>query len=68
MSKSVSIIAFLPSGKSKVYSSYRAASRELSGDGTDRRRSSIVNKAIKRDGGSVGSVWVQGTRMASLGV
>lgn len=64
----VSIIASLPSGKTRVYSSYRAASRELSGDGSDRRRSEIVRKAISHDGGWVGSVWVQGTRIRSEGV
>lgn len=49
-----------PSGKTKVYSSQRAASRELSGDGSDNRRRTIVTKATN-GGGYIGSVWLTST-------
>ncbi len=58
------ILAIGPSGRAKVYSSYRAASRELSGDGSDRRRSSIIDK-VETGGGFVSRVWVQPTSLRS---
>lgn len=56
----MSILAIGPSRKAKRYTSARAASRELSGDGSDRRRSFIVETAQR--GGYVGNVWVLNTR------
>lgn len=52
------------SGNTKRFTSQRAASRELSGDGTDRRRSAIATKANTSHGGYVasGRVWVKVTR------
>lgn len=48
------IIGVGPSKKVKRYTSANAASRELSGDGSDRRRSQIIR--VSRVGGYIGSV------------
>lgn len=59
----MSIIGVGPSRKVKVYTSARAASRELSGDGSDRRRSQIIK--VSRNGGYIGSVNLSRTRRRS---
>lgn len=56
----MSVLTIGPSGKARVYSSLRAASRVLSGDGSDRRRSLIAG-VIEQGGGRIANVWVQGT-------
>jgi hypothetical protein len=58
----MSVLTIGPSGKARIYSSLRAASRVLSGDGSDRRRSLIAER-IENGGGRVASVWVQGTTL-----
>lgn len=47
-----------PSKTPRVYSSLSAASRVLSGDGTDRRRSLIAER-IQNGGGYIASVYVR---------
>jgi len=44
-------------GNARVYSSIRAASRVLSGDGTERNRTAIASR-IAIGGGYFGGVWV----------
>lgn len=62
----VKILAIMPSGRAQVYKSLRAASRQLSGDGSDRRRSYISSKSITPTGGYVGNVYVQDTILESV--
>lgn len=54
------ILTVGPNGGAKVYSSVRAASRALSGTGTDSLRSTILRR-VDVGGGFVGNVWVQST-------
>lgn len=54
MSQTTIVSISTKTGTAKVYSSARAASRELSGDGSDRRRSQILNLA--RQGKTLGNV------------
>lgn len=49
-----------PSGKARVYSSLRAASRVFSGNGSDSRRSLIADR-VENGGGYVANSWLQGT-------
>lgn len=56
----LSVLTIGPNGGAKVYSSARAASRALSGFGTDSLRNTIVRR-IDDGGGFVGGVWVQST-------
>lgn len=49
-----------PSGKARVYSSLRAASRVFSGNGSDSRRSAIAER-VSNGGGYVGRAWLQST-------
>lgn len=49
-----------PNGAAAVYSSIRAASRVLSGDGSDARRRTITRR-LDDGGGYVGNTWVQTT-------
>lgn len=57
---SLSVLTIGPNGGAKVYSSLRAASRALSGLGTDSLRSTITRR-IDDGGGFVGGVWVEST-------
>ena len=59
---SYSVLAISPSKQARVYSSVRAASRVLSGTGTDRRRNTVTRRCDE-GGGYVGNVWVQYTNM-----
>lgn len=49
-----------PSGKARVYSSLRAASRVFSGNGSDSRRSLIADR-VENGGGYVANSWLQST-------
>lgn len=57
---SLSVLTIGPNGGAKVYSSLRAASRALSGLGTDSLRSTITRR-VDDGGGFVGGVWVEST-------
>lgn len=54
------VLTIGPNGGTKVYSSLRAASRALSGNGTDALRSTITRR-VNNGGGFIGGVWVQAT-------
>lgn len=56
----LSVLTIGPNGGAKIYSSARAASRALSGIGTDSLRNTIVRR-IDDGGGYVGNVWVENT-------
>jgi hypothetical protein len=58
---SFSVLTIGPNKVAKTYSSVRATSRVLSGNGTDSRRGAIANRC-DNGGGFVGEVWVQYTR------
>lgn len=55
---SQTILTLGPNGGAKVYSSARAASRALSGTGTDSLRNTIIRR-VDEGGGFVGNVWVE---------
>lgn len=59
-----SLLTVGPNGKAQRYSSIRAASRALSGDGTDSLRNTIARRA--EEGGFVGDVWVQLSNIPSV--
>lgn len=54
------VLTIGPNKGVKVYGSIRAASRALSGDGTDSLRRTITRR-IDVGGGYVGGVWVEAT-------
>ena len=56
----ISVLTIGPNKGTKVYSSTRAASRALSGTGSDSLRRTI-GRRLDNGGGFVGSVWVQTT-------
>lgn len=55
------ILAIGPNGGATVFRSIRAASRSLSGTGSDNLRTTITNRALE-GGGYVGEVWVEYTQ------
>lgn len=57
----VKVLTVGPQNGAKAYISLRAASRALSGNGTDAKRRTIARR-IAQGGGFVGDVWVQNTR------
>lgn len=54
------ILAIGPNNGLKTYTSVRAASRALSGNGSESLKSTIHNR-IANGGGYVGNTWVQST-------
>ena len=56
--KKVPVITTGPSGRSKTYSSLRAAARALSGTGKVTKTLNQVHSAVKNGGGYVGKVKV----------
>jgi hypothetical protein len=56
--KNKPILAVGPNGGSQVYRSVRAASRALSGTGSDSLRNSI-NRRLADGGDYIGGVWVE---------
>ena len=62
MSKSILTVG--PTGHANRYSSLRAASRALSGTGTDSVRRTITRRADV-GGGFIGDVWVQFSNIPS---
>ena len=58
-SRSMKVVTVGPSGAARVYKSTRAASRSLSGTGSDGKRSTI-SRRVHGGGGYLGRVWVQG--------
>jgi len=56
----MNVLTIGPNRGMKVYGSLRAASRALSGDGSDSLRSTITRR-IDNGGGYVGNVWVEAT-------
>ena len=59
------VLTIGPNGGARVYSSIRAASRALSGTGTDNMRSTIARRC-EAGGGKVGEVYVQYTNLVSV--
>ena len=59
------VLAVGPTGAATVYSSIRAASRALSGTGSDNLRTTICSR-LNDGGGYVGSNWVQSTSLESV--
>lgn len=57
---SIKVLALMPSGRAVAFSSLRAASRSLSGTGSDGLRNTITDRVLT-GGGYVGNVWVQST-------
>lgn len=57
MSTTTPVIAISASGRASVYSSIRAASRVLSGNGTDSLKDTIARR-VSTGGGYVGNVYV----------
>ena len=57
---SIKVLTISPRGTPVAYTSLSAASRVLSGDGSDRLRSTITNR-VRNGGGYVGETWVQFT-------
>lgn len=55
--QTIPVLTVGENGSARVYSSIRAAARVLSGDGTDRSRTTIGTR-ISEGGGYVGGVWV----------
>lgn len=55
-----SVLTIGPNGGAKVYTSARAASRALSGTGSEGMRGAIGRRLVE-GGGFVGGVWVQAT-------
>lgn len=60
-----SVLTVGPTGAATRYSSLRAASRVLSGDGTDAARRTIARR-VAAGGGFVGDVWVQGSSIPAV--
>ncbi len=58
----LNVLTIGPNGGVHVYGSLRAASRALSGTGTDSRRRTLTRRA-GNGGGYIGNVWVQFTAM-----
>lgn len=56
------ILTISPNGNAKVYSSVRAASRVLTGFGSESLKDTI-NRRVNNGGGYVKNVWVQGTTL-----
>jgi len=54
-----------PNGSAAVYSSIRAASRALSGNGSDSLRRTI-SRRIDLGGGYIGNNWVQATTLEGV--
>ena len=59
------VLAIGPNGAATVYSSIRAASRALSGNGSSSLRRTITRR-LDIDGGFVGNNWVQATSLQSI--
>lgn len=57
---SYSVLTITPTRQARVYKSLRAASRALSGTGTDSVRSTITRRC-DQGGGYIGKNWVQYT-------
>lgn len=62
---SISILTVGPSGSATRYTSLRAVSRVLSGDGSDSVRSTVTRR-VDQGGGFVGGVWVQLSDIPSI--
>lgn len=62
---SQSILTVGPTGAATRYSSLRAVSRVLSGDGSDSARRTIARR-VNDGGGFVGEVWVQGSAIPGV--
>lgn len=65
MTASLPLLTVGPTGKATRYASLRAASRALSGFGSDGVRSSITRRA-DNGGGFIGDVWVQYSDIPSI--
>ena len=63
--KSENVLVIGPNGSAAVYSSIRATSRALSGNGSDSLRRTITRR-LDIDGGFVGNNWVQSTSLTSV--
>ena len=63
--QTVSILTVGPTGVATRYNSLRAASRVLSGNGSDNSRRTIARR-IASGGGYVGKVWVQESGIPSI--
>ncbi len=59
------VLAIGPNGSATVYSSIRATSRALSGDGSDSLRRTITRR-LDLSGGFVGNNWVQTTLLSGV--
>jgi hypothetical protein len=59
---SYGVLTITQGRKAVVYKSLRAASRALSGNGTDARRNAITNRC-EQGGGFIGNNWVQYTTL-----
>lgn len=59
------ILSVGPNGSATVYNSIRAASRALSGNGSDSLRRTI-SRRLDTGGGFVGNNWVQTTSLQSV--
>lgn len=55
------ILTIGPNNGLKIYKSVRAASRALSGNGSDSLKSTIHNRIVN-GGGYVGNTWIQSTK------
>ena len=59
------VLTIGPNGGAHRYSSARAASRALSGNGSDSLRNTIIRR-VDSAGGYVGNVWVEGTNLTAI--
>ncbi len=63
---STAILTIGPNGGAHRYTSATAASRALSGNGTDSLRKTILRRASDDNGGYVGKVWVETTNLTTI--
>lgn len=56
----LTVLTIGPNGGAKAYTSARAASRALSGTGSDNMKDTIIRR-LDDGGGFIGDVWVQHT-------